>query len=85
MSKNFKTFNPEFSKIKRLENKVEQIGKNLDYIHSLDLVKENRILVHKIKHLKESNNKIINQLEKLTEINKEHTYILKELNRLAYE
>ena len=58
--------NPEFSKIKRLENKIEKIGKNLDYIHSLDLVKENRTLVHKIKHLEESNNKIINQLEKLT-------------------
>ena len=49
-----------------LENEVELIGKNLDYIHSLDLIKENRTLGYKIKQLEDSNTKIINQLEKLT-------------------
>ena len=43
-----------------LKNKVELIGKNLDYIHSLDLIKENRTLGYMIKQLEDSNTKIIN-------------------------
>ena len=44
-SENFnKNFNPNTYRIKRLEKKVELKGKNLGYIPSLDLIKENRIL-----------------------------------------
>ena len=79
-SKNFnKNFNPDIYRIKRLENKVELIGKNLDYIHSLDLIKENRTLGYKIKQLEDANTNIINQLGKLTKINKKQTNLLKEL------
>ena len=42
-----KNFNPDIYRIKRLENKVELIGKNLDYINSLELIKENRTFGYK--------------------------------------